>query len=263
VKSFKGIFKQFLSRDPDGCLSYGFDKNNTKLVEKCVSEITHKYCQDSRHRDKSLREKFDMAVEECSDIALKTDNISIINRRFFEIAVEATKIKLSLFTELFHQAFKKHKFLESTFELLQQFEIQMTMYNTEYYLFPGDMHEWQIICLRCNAKISNASFLNSTLTIVPISILHHLSLATYDTDSYYIPVLFSSHEKFIEVRDMFYEDGNDQNCPCCTKNRIHTDLTLTDEDNMRNCDELPESSLRAPIMSSHRSRVSELPVSFP
>ena len=32
---------------------------------------------------------------------------------------------------------------------------------------------------------------------------------------------------------------------------------------MRNCDELPESSLRAPIMSSHRSPVSELHVSFP
>ena len=38
VKSYKGIFKQFLSRDPGGCLSYGFDKDNTALVEKCVSD---------------------------------------------------------------------------------------------------------------------------------------------------------------------------------------------------------------------------------
>ena len=29
LKSFKGIFKQFLSRDPGGCLLYGFDKYNT------------------------------------------------------------------------------------------------------------------------------------------------------------------------------------------------------------------------------------------
>ena len=59
--------------------------------------------------------------------------------------------------------------------------------------------------------------------MVPITILHHLSLATSDTDSYYIPVLFSSHERFMDVRDMFYRDGHHLACPCCQKIRIHND----------------------------------------
>jgi hypothetical protein len=90
VKSFQGIFKQFLSRDPGGCLSYGFDKYNTVQVEKCVSDVTFRYLKDKRHRNKSLWEKFDMAVEEDSDIALKEDKHEMITDRFFDIAVQAT-----------------------------------------------------------------------------------------------------------------------------------------------------------------------------
>jgi hypothetical protein len=97
--------------------------------------------------------------------------------------------------------------------------------NFHYHVFPGDLHEWQITCLRCNDRISKPSVLNETLTIVPITILHHLSLATSDTDSYYIPVLFSSHERFMDVRDMFYRDGHHLVCPCCQKIRIHEDLS--------------------------------------
>ncbi len=156
----------------------------------------------------------------------------MITDRFFDIAVEATKIPLSIFTELFHQAFKKHKFLESTFELLQQFEIQMMASNPQYLLFPGDLHEWQITCLRCNDKISKPTFSNSILTLVPMVILHHLSLATSDTDSYYIPVLFSSHERFKDLQEMFYRDGHHLVSPCCHKILIHADLS--DEDKTPN-----------------------------
>jgi len=38
-----------------------------------------------------------------------------------EIAVNATTIPLSIFTNLFHQRFSKHDFLELTLEILQQF----------------------------------------------------------------------------------------------------------------------------------------------
>ncbi len=38
-----------------------------------------------------------------------------------KIATDATVIPLSVFTNLFHQRFPKHKYLESTLELLQQF----------------------------------------------------------------------------------------------------------------------------------------------
>ena len=125
LKSFKGIFKQFLSRDPGGCLSYGLDKDMTVLLEKLVSDVTFPYRNDEELRNKPLSVKFKVAVSDSDEIGQKTGEESSIVTRFFEIAVEATKIRLSLFTELFHQAFKKLKFLESTFELLQQFEIQM------------------------------------------------------------------------------------------------------------------------------------------
>ena len=115
------------------------------------------------------------------------------------------------------------QFLESTFELLQQFEIQMVESSFYYHVFPGDLHEWQITCLRCKNRISKPSDLNETLRMVPITILHHLSLATSDTDSYYIPVLFSSHDRFMDVRDMFYRDGHHLVCPCCQNIRIHDD----------------------------------------
>jgi hypothetical protein len=40
-----------------------------------------------------------------------------------DIAVFATQIPLSIFTNLFHQRFKKHSMLESMLELLQQLYI--------------------------------------------------------------------------------------------------------------------------------------------
>ncbi len=42
-----------------------------------------------------------------------------------DIALFATHIPLSIFTNLFHQRFEKHSMLESTLEILQQFYIQM------------------------------------------------------------------------------------------------------------------------------------------
>jgi hypothetical protein len=40
-----------------------------------------------------------------------------------DIALCATQIPLSIFTNLFHQRFEKHLILESTLEILQQFYI--------------------------------------------------------------------------------------------------------------------------------------------
>jgi hypothetical protein len=41
------------------------------------------------------------------------------------IALSATQIPLSIFTNLFHKRFQKHSMLESILEVLQQFNIQM------------------------------------------------------------------------------------------------------------------------------------------
>jgi hypothetical protein len=44
-------------------------------------------------------------------------------KEIVDIALDATQIPLSIFTNLFYQRFEKHSMLESTLEILQQFYI--------------------------------------------------------------------------------------------------------------------------------------------
>ncbi len=66
-----------------------------------------------------------------------------INNQFVEeivdIALDATKIPLSIFTNLFQQRFEKVSMLESMLEILQQFYIRMESEPEDLYLFPGDL----------------------------------------------------------------------------------------------------------------------------
>jgi hypothetical protein len=52
-----------------------------------------------------------------------------------DIALFATQIPLSIFTNLFHQRFEKHSMLESTLEILQQFYIQKKTEPDDFHLF--------------------------------------------------------------------------------------------------------------------------------
>jgi hypothetical protein len=56
-----------------------------------------------------------------------------------DIALFATQIPLSIFTNLFHQRFGKHLMLDSTLEILQQFYIQMETEPDDFHHFPGDL----------------------------------------------------------------------------------------------------------------------------
>jgi hypothetical protein len=56
-----------------------------------------------------------------------------------DIALFATQIPLSIYTNLFYQRFEKHSMLESTLEILQQFYIQMETQSDEFHLFAGDL----------------------------------------------------------------------------------------------------------------------------
>lgn len=99
----------------------------------------------------------------------------------------------------------------------------MSEYSFDYLIFPGDLHKWHVTCLRCKKNITKPPSLNVTLMLVPIAILHHLSLTFADTDSYYILVLFSSHERFKHMQKRFY-DRNDNKvyhvCERCRQVRI-------------------------------------------
>jgi hypothetical protein len=66
-----------------------------------------------------------------------------------DIVVFATQIPLPIFTNLFHQRFKKHSMLESTLEILQQFYIQMEREPDVFQLFHGDLSTYTLRCIRC------------------------------------------------------------------------------------------------------------------
>jgi hypothetical protein len=53
-----------------------------------------------------------------------------------EIALFATQIPLSIFTNLFHQRFEKHSMLESMLEILQHFYNQMQSEPHEFSVYP-------------------------------------------------------------------------------------------------------------------------------
>ena len=61
-----------------------------------------------------------------------------------DIALFATQIPLSIFTNLFHQRFEKHPMLESTLEILQQFYIQVETQSDEFHLFSGDLSTYTL-----------------------------------------------------------------------------------------------------------------------
>jgi hypothetical protein len=52
-----------------------------------------------------------------------------------DIAVFATQIPLSIFTNLIHQRFENHSMFESMLEILQQFYIQMVTEPEDFLLF--------------------------------------------------------------------------------------------------------------------------------
>jgi hypothetical protein len=63
----------------------------TVLLEKCVSDVTFPFRNDKELSNKSLMDKFDVAVMEAEDIGEKTDHQeSSIVTRFFDIAVQVS-----------------------------------------------------------------------------------------------------------------------------------------------------------------------------
>ena len=75
------------------------------------------------------------------------------------IAMEATKIPLAIFTDLFHHRFKKKLYLESTLELLQQFYIQLVDHSNHFCIFVSDCHKYCLHCARCHCAITRPDYI--------------------------------------------------------------------------------------------------------
>jgi hypothetical protein len=84
------------------------------------------------------------------------------------IALLATQIPLSIFTNLFHQRFEKHSMLESTLEILQQFYIQVETQSEEFHLFGGDLSTYTLRCKRCGQHVTHHGSLEKFYAMHPL-----------------------------------------------------------------------------------------------
>jgi hypothetical protein len=125
-----------------------------------------------------------------------------------DIALFATQIPLSIFTNLFHQRVEKHSMLESTLEILQQFYIQMKSEPNAYYHFPGDRSTYMFRCIRCGQPVTLAGSIGDTLFHALAAMLYHWNMIEpHDEqnhrESMSMLLVFTSYEKIFTIIKIF------------------------------------------------------------
>ncbi len=109
-----------------------------------------------------------------------------------DIALDATQIPLSIFTNLFHQKFEKYSILESTLEILQQFYIQMESEPDEMYCFPGDLSTYMLRCKRCGQHVTLHASIETLYSMHPLQ-----SCITGHRELMLMPLVFTSYENYL------------------------------------------------------------------
>jgi hypothetical protein len=124
-------------------------------------------------------------------------------------AREATIIPFSVFSNLFHQRFNPHRFLESTLEILQQFYISIEKCDKQYRLFPRDQYKYSMKLMRCHQCVSSTTLgIGETLLNAPSAILRHWNIlwthdAEWKVSSTSLPLLFTSTESYEASKKSF------------------------------------------------------------
>jgi hypothetical protein len=119
-----------------------------------------------------------------------------------DIALLATQIPLSIFTNLFHQRFEKHSMLESTLEILQQFYIQVETQSEEFHLFGGDLSTYTLRCKRCGQCVTHHGSVGEILYHAPAAMLYHWNMVEphdeqIHRESMLMPLLYTSHKNYV------------------------------------------------------------------
>ncbi len=129
------------------------------------------------------------------------------------IALFATQIPLSIFTNLFKQRFEKHPMLESMLEILQQFYIQMETQSAEFHLFAGDLSTYTLRCKRCGQCVTHNGSIGDTLFHVPPAMFYHWNMIEPNDEqihreSMLMPLLFASYDNYVWSSNSFFEGWN-------------------------------------------------------
>ncbi len=116
----------------------------------------------------------------------------------------------------FHQRFPKHRFFESTLELLQQFYIAIEECVDTYKLFPGNQYLLYMKCMRCHNCVSSKNQgIFEMLLNAPTAILQHLEfLDTHDdildVQPMSLPLMYSSDQAY-HVSTHSFKESLDRN----------------------------------------------------
>jgi hypothetical protein len=119
-----------------------------------------------------------------------------------DIALSATQIPPSMFTNSFQKRFEKHLMLESTLEILQQFYIQMETEPHDFLLFPGDSSLYTLRCIRCGQPVTLYGSIGQALIHAPTAMLYHWNMIQFHEEqnhreSMLSPLLFTSYDNYL------------------------------------------------------------------
>jgi hypothetical protein len=122
-----------------------------------------------------------------------------------DIAVFATQIPLSIFTNSYHQRIEKHSMLESMLEILQQFYIQTEIEPDDFHLFPGDFPLYTLRCIRCGQLVTLAGSIGETLLHASTAMLYHWNIIqSHDEQNHrelmLVPLLFTYYIIFLIIK---------------------------------------------------------------
>jgi hypothetical protein len=133
---------------------------------------------------------------------------SLINL-IVDIALSATQIPLSIFTNLFHKRFQKHSMLESTLEILQQFYVQMEPEPHDFLFCPRDYSLYILRCIRCRKPVTVAGSIGEPLLHAPTAMLHHWNMIQFHDEqnhreSMLMTLLFTSYDSYLQSLKSFH-----------------------------------------------------------
>jgi hypothetical protein len=144
-RGFRNCLLSFLHTDLDGLLGFQLNPVLTAQLRDCVNQQIPANTLESDRPQVFTR--FMQENKSMHDI-----NNNDFFTKLHTIVIKATVLPFSALTNLFHQRFLKHRFLESTLELLQQFCTSMEYHITKFNVLPGDFNQFCVRCARCKRE---------------------------------------------------------------------------------------------------------------
>ncbi len=138
-KTYRKTVTTFLQTDMKGIMNFQMQLHLQAEINLYLSSI---FPKDVSHSQRPSY--FDQFVS--TRTKLVSEMFSFLAKK----ANKATVLPFLIFTNFFHQRFPKHRFLESTQELLQQFYIAIEECVDNYKMFPGNQYLLSIKCMRCH-----------------------------------------------------------------------------------------------------------------